>query len=61
MNKFAALGILAGIGLIILGIFQRHPGQTAISSAIIATGVMLLVIVAVLSLLVRAKDRNGRG
>ena len=49
MRKFPLIGILVGAGLIMLGIFARNPGQIAISTAVIATGALVILFTCVLT------------
>jgi hypothetical protein len=59
MKKIAAIAIAVGAGLVVFGIVARSPGQIAISSAVIAAGVLIILFVLVLTAILFFKGRAG--
>lgn len=47
MRNLLVIGIAIGLGFTLLGYVARTPGQTALSNAVIAIGVFILVFVLV--------------
>ena len=61
MKKIALIAVAAGVALILVGMLARSPGQIAISTAVIATGVFIILFVAVLTAVLYFKAPNGSG
>ena len=59
MKKLALIGIAGGTGLVLLGVIARSPGQAAISNAVIAAGILIILFVVVLSVILRFKGPSG--
>ena len=58
MRNFVIVGLLIGLALVLLGYFARSPGQTALSSAVIAAGIAAILIVTLVALLFRFRGRT---
>lgn len=58
MRNLAIIGLFIGIAFFLLGYFARTPGQEALSNAVIAIGVALILfvgVIAVTSFVIRAR------
>ncbi len=59
MKNLSLIAAVAGVGFILLGFFARSPGQTALSNAVMAIGVAMLLFVGVITampLFMKRKD-----
>lgn len=57
MRSLLLIGALMGAGFVLFGYAARTPGQTSLSSAVIAIGVSILAFVAVLTAVKYFSDR----
>lgn len=63
MKSLSILAVMIGVGFLFLGIFARSPEQAALSNAVIAIGVAMLLFVGIIAAIThfskRGKSQSG--